>query len=99
MTWITIQTSLYYIYTEKEKDSFPDLVGSSYNIRNQWLLEKGEDAFSIVFDFTRGIINHVKSRTNREKPAIGVEPMTIALQMRCSNLWAKRAHITEILHE
>lgn len=38
MNWITIHTSLYYIYTEnaeKEKDSFSDIVGSSYNIRNR----------------------------------------------------------------
>ena len=32
-----------------------------------------------------------------KKPAIGVEPMTIALQMRCSNLWAKWAHIRKKL--
>ncbi|KAF5818145.1 hypothetical protein HanXRQr2_Chr02g0061451 [Helianthus annuus] len=26
------------------------------------------------------------NKINREKPTIGIEPMTIALQMRCSNL-------------
>jgi hypothetical protein len=28
----------------------------------------------------------IEQNKEREKPAIGVEPMTIALQMRCSNL-------------
>jgi hypothetical protein len=48
---------------------------------------KGKKPFqcSVLF-FQKDIINHVKNKTNREKPAIGIEPMTIALQMRCSNL-------------
>lgn len=60
MNCIIIHTSLYYIYTEKkqnkEKDSFSDIVGSSYNIINRGLLEKGEHAFLIVFDF-KGVLS------------------------------------------
>lgn len=47
--------------------------------------KKGRSLFNVLF-FQKDKINHVKNQTNREKPAIGIEPMTIALQMRCSNL-------------
>ena len=58
------------------------------NLSYSWIL--GEDTFSILFDFKGGDyqffkIFHKKMK-NSKKPAIGVEPMTIALQMRCSNL-------------
>lgn len=50
--------------------------------------KNGEETFFNILLFQTDIINHVKKKnqTNIEKPAIGVEPMTIALQMRCSNL-------------
>jgi len=33
------------LYIEKEKDSFSEIVGNSYHIKNQWLLPKEEDIF------------------------------------------------------
>jgi hypothetical protein len=47
---------LLYIY---RKDPFPDIVGSSYNFQNSWILEKGEGTFSIFFDF-KGTLSIIK---------------------------------------
>lgn len=76
------------LYIEKEKDSFREIVGDSYNIINQGLLRKEEDTF---FQYSLISKMHYQScktskKINREQPTIGIEPMTIALQMRCSNL-------------
>ncbi len=62
------------------------IIGSFYEIIEgegaRRPLGTGKEAFHFRFP----IINYLKNKTNGEKPAIGIEPMTIALQMRCSNL-------------
>lgn len=91
-----------YININQKKEPFFDLFCRDLTppifIHNWKLLQhtrsmafgKREEAFSFqcsfFFFFQKDIINHLKNKTNREKPAIGIEPMTIALQMRCSNL-------------
>lgn len=65
------------------------IVGSSYDIIDRRPLEKGKKFFQYSLKIEKkekfSIMSKIE-QTNREKPAIGVEPMTIALQMRCSNL-------------
>lgn len=60
------------------------LIGSSYEIMDRCPLGKGEETFLISLISYYQLCK--KNQTYREKPAIGVEPMTLALQMRCSNL-------------
>ncbi|KAJ4976447.1 hypothetical protein NE237_001553 [Protea cynaroides] len=52
------------------------------NITKKWVPELRHYAPSVLIVLVGtklDIINHVKNRTNRDKPAIGIEPMTIAL--------------------
>lgn len=42
-----------------------------------------DEAFSMLCGFKH---YYVKNQRTQKKPAIGIEPMTLALQMRCSNL-------------
>ena len=97
MNCINIRALLYlYMSKKKTKDSFLDLLyrDRAPLISNCRFLRHGR---SVTLGkrgkkpFQYSLISHyqlcyVKNQTNKEKPAIGIEPMTIALQMRCSNL-------------